>query len=76
MKRTTIVVDERVMASLRAIAEREDLSLAAVIRQALELRIGGQEERLHFLGVGRSEPGSGPAGQEASEISPGPQPWR
>ena len=76
MKRTTIVADEQVMASLRAIAEREDLSLAAVIRQALELRIAWQEERLHFLGVGRSEPGSGPAGQEASEISPGPQPWR
>ncbi len=76
MKRTTIMTDERVMARLRSIAERENLSLAAVIRQGLDLRIARQGERLHFLGVGRSEPGSGPTAREASEISPEPQPWR
>ena len=57
MKRTTIFADEDMLRSLRQIAQREGLSVAEVIRQALDRFIAEQQgaRRLpSILGIGRS----------------------
>jgi len=57
MKRTTIFADEDVLSALREIAQQEGLSIAEVIRQALNRFIVDQHRgrRLpSFLGIGQS----------------------
>ncbi len=57
MKRTTIFAEESLLASLRALAEKEHRSLSTVIRAALEEYVGRrQPDRAlpSFLGLGRS----------------------
>ena len=74
MKRTTIMADEDVLERLRAIAVREDLSLAEVIRQGLELR-ASTGRKLGFVGAVRTGQPTAIA-DEASELAPEPAPWR
>lgn len=57
MKRTTIFVEQSLLASLRALAEKEHRSLSAVIRAALEEYISQRQPARplpSFLGLGRS----------------------
>ena len=57
MKRTTIFADEAMLSSLRQIAQREGLSIAEVIRQALDRFIAerqGERRLPSILGIGRS----------------------
>lgn len=57
MKRTTIFADEDMLSSLREIAQSEGLSVAEIIRQALNRFIAEQQgvKRLpSILGIGRS----------------------
>ena len=70
------MADEETLRRLREIARREERSLADVIREALELRAAQPAKRLHFLGVGASEPGSGPTARESGDLHPEPMPWR
>jgi hypothetical protein len=76
MKRTTVMADEETLRRLRDIARREGRSLADVIREALESRAAEPARRLHFLGIGASEPGTGPTARESGDIRPEPHPWR
>lgn len=76
MQRTTIMADPQTLARLREIAHQEGRSLAEVIREALEQRAQQPIGRLHFLGVGASEPGSGPTARESADLRPEPPPWR
>lgn len=57
MKRTTVFADEEMLSTLRQIAQREGISVAEVVRQALDRFI--VERRVakkppSFLGIGRS----------------------
>lgn len=57
MKRTTIFIDESLLASLRALAKKEQRSLSAAIRAALEEYISRRQPTRtlpSFLGLGRS----------------------
>src|SRR5882724_7195162 len=53
MTRTTIMADEEVLARLRLIAKESGVSLAEVIREALEAR-AHRSSSLTFIGSGRS----------------------
>lgn len=57
MKRTTIFVDESLLAALRHLAEKERMSVSAAIRAALEEYVGRRHPATtlpSFLGLGRS----------------------
>ena len=51
MRRTTIMADDALLDRLREIADREDKSLAAVIREGLELRARRVRPNLTFIGA-------------------------
>lgn len=74
MQRTTVMADDELMDRLRAVAQREGVSLAEVIRQGMEWRA----RRGHRLGlVGAVQTGKPTAiADEAEELRPEPQPWR
>ena len=76
MQRTTIVADEQLLERLRTIARREQISLAEVIRQGLELRASQPAGRLHFIGVGESTGERRDTGRRAGELSYEPRSWR
>lgn len=76
MRRTTIMADPETLERLRDIAREEGRSLADVIREALEARVARPRPPLRFLGIGTSEPGTGPTAREVGEVSPTPPPWR
>jgi hypothetical protein len=56
MKRTTIFADDEVLRQLRAIAKRENVTLSAVIRRALERYVSRRprKRRLSLIVIGRS----------------------
>ncbi len=57
MKRTTIFVEESLLAALRQYAEKEHMSVSAAIRAALEEYIGRRHPATSlpsFFGLGRS----------------------
>lgn len=57
MKRTTLFANEEMMDHLKHLAEEKEMSLAELIRQALQQFLENQYRRkskLSFLGIGRS----------------------
>jgi Ribbon-helix-helix protein, copG family len=76
MRRTTIMADEQLLERLRAIARREHLSLAEVIRQALELRAAQPARTLRFIAAGESTAEPRDMARRASELNFEPRSWR
>jgi hypothetical protein len=74
MKRTTIMAEEALLERLRAIARREGISLAEVIRQGLEWRANA-DRGLRFVGSVRTGKPTAIA-DEAADLEPEPRPWR
>lgn len=74
MKRTTISAEEALLDRLRAIARRDQISLAEVMRQGLEWR-AGQSRRFSLVGAVKTGQPSAIA-DEADDLHPEPQPWR
>ena len=58
MKRTTIFIDESLERDLKALAERQGRSKAAVVRTALERFVNQEKQKaeldLRFVAIGRS----------------------
>ena len=54
MKRTTIVAPDEVLQKLRRVAVERHVSLAAVIREALEEKVESHRPHLRSLGIGDS----------------------
>jgi predicted transcriptional regulator len=57
MKRTTIFADDDVLGKLRAIAQREHITLSEVIRTALQQYVSRRRPRraaCSLIGIGRS----------------------
>jgi hypothetical protein len=76
MKRTTIVAPDDLLDRLQAIARQENISLAEVIRQGLELRAQQAMRRPRFVGSGRSSHPPFDTARRAGEMQPEPPPWR
>jgi hypothetical protein len=74
MQRTTIVAPEQLMQRLRAIAAEERVSLASVIREALEDKAARHRPKLTFLGIGAS--GYTDTARRAGDEPPEPDAWR
>ncbi|MGH2746510.1 MAG: ribbon-helix-helix domain-containing protein [Actinomycetota bacterium] len=74
MKRTTIMVDEKLLERARAVARREGVPLAEVIRQGLELRVRHKPKRLSLVGIGAS--GHRDTARRSGDMSFEPRSWR
>jgi predicted transcriptional regulator len=76
MKRTTIMAEDELLDRLRAIARREHVSLAQVIREALELRASQPARRLNLIGAGESTGEPRDMGRQSGEMTFEPRSWR
>lgn len=76
MKRTTIMAPDELLDRLQAIARQENVSLAEVIRQGLELRAQQAMRRPRFVASGRSDEPPFDTARRAGEMQPEPTSWR
>jgi hypothetical protein len=74
MRRTTIVAPDELLDRLRRLAAERGVSLAVVIREALEEKVKSYHPRPRSLGVGAS--GHRDTARRAGEERPEPRPWR
>lgn len=71
-----MVADERLLAKIREIAQREHVSFAEVVRQGLEWRVAQAERRPRFIGAGRSTAAPHDTARRAGEMEFEPPAWR
>ena len=76
MKRTTIMAPEGLLERLQAIANQEQVSLAEIIREGLELRVNLQARQPRFVGSGRSKEPPYDIGRQTGDISYELRSWR
>ena len=74
MRRTTIVAPEELLERLRRVAADRGISLAAVVREALEEKAQTYRPRPRSLGIGDS--GRSDIARRAAEEPAIPEPWR
>jgi metal-responsive CopG/Arc/MetJ family transcriptional regulator len=74
MHRTTIVTPEHLIKRLRQMAADRGTSMAELIREALEEKVGSNRPRPRSLGMGAS--GHADTAQRAGEERPQPRSWR
>ncbi len=74
MDRTTLTLDEAMRRRLRKIAAERGISMAALIREAIDDVVERHAPRPRSLGIGAS--GSRDTGRLAGEIRPEPRAWR
>lgn len=76
MKRTTIMAPEELLDRLQVIAQREQVSLAEVIRQGLEWGVAQAEQPLRFIEAGESTEPPYTTGRQAGDMTFTPRSWR
>ena len=74
MSRTTITIDEDVRRRLRRIAADRGVSMATIIREAIDEKAGRFAPRPRSLGIGAS--GTTDTARRSAEERPEPRPWR
>jgi predicted transcriptional regulator len=74
MNRTTLTLDEETRRRLRRIAAERGVSMAAVIREAIDEAVERHAPAPRSLGIGAS--GKPDTGRLAGEVRPEPRPWR
>ena len=74
MQRTTIMADESLVERLRNLARERRVSLAEVVREALEEKARSYRPKPSSLGSGQSS-SPGTASSRGSQRQP-PRPWR
>ena len=74
MRRTTISIPDHLWQQLRAIAAARGVSLAAIVREALEAKAAQERPRPRSLGRGAS--GSHDTARRTAGERPEPRPWR
>jgi len=74
IRRTTIVAPDEILERLRSLAAERGVSLAAVIREALEEKAGRHRPKPQSLGMGAS--GYTDTAQRSGDERPEPRPWR
>jgi predicted transcriptional regulator len=74
MNRTTLTLDEETRRRLRRIAAERGISMAAVIRGAIDEAVERHAPRPRSLGIGASE--TPDTGRLTGEVRPEPRAWR
>jgi predicted transcriptional regulator len=74
MNRTTLTLDEETRRRLRRIAAERGVSMATVIREALDEAVERHAPRPRSLGIGAS--GTPDTGRLAGDVRPEPREWR
>lgn len=74
MQRTTIVLPESLLTRLRKAAAERGISMAALIREAVEEKIGRERPVPRSLGIGAS--GVRDTARRTGEERPTPREWR
>ena len=76
MTRTSIVADDALLDRLRAIADAEQKSLGAVIREGLELRVRSNRPPLTFVGAFASGEPEHDTAHWSADAPYAPRSWR
>jgi hypothetical protein len=76
MTRTTIMADEELLERARAVARREGLSLAEVIRQGIELRVRQPRRKPAFIGAYASGAKGSTTARDSANARFEPVSWR
>ncbi len=74
MDRTTITLDEDRRRRLRRIAAERGVSMAAVIREAIDETVERHAAKPRSLGIASS--GTRDTARTAGDVRPEPRPWR
>ena len=74
MDRTTIVLPEEVRARLRRLAAERGVSMAALIREAIDDKLADVRPRPRSLGIGAS--GTTDTARRTADERPEPRAWR
>jgi metal-responsive CopG/Arc/MetJ family transcriptional regulator len=74
MERTTISLPENLLKRLRMVAAERGISMAELIRKAVEDAVGQHRPQPRSLGVGAS--GHADTARRAAEERPEPRSWR
>ena len=74
MNRTTLTLDEETRRRLRRIAAERGISMAALIREAIDEAVERHAPKPRSLGVGAS--GTRDTGRLVGEVRPEPRAWR
>jgi hypothetical protein len=74
VQRTTISLDERMLRDLHLLATERGISIAAVVREAIEEKLASFRRRPRSLGVGAS--GHTDTARRAGDERPEPRSWR
>jgi metal-responsive CopG/Arc/MetJ family transcriptional regulator len=74
MARTTISIPEELLERLKRTALKRRVSMATVIREAIEKETEMERPKLHFLGIGDS--GHTDTARRSAEERPGIHDWR
>lgn len=74
MRRTTVVASDELLERLRRVAAERGISMAELIREALEEALKRYRPRPRSLGIGAS--GHTDTARRAGEERPEPRPWR
>jgi metal-responsive CopG/Arc/MetJ family transcriptional regulator len=74
MTRTTISLPDDLLRRIRVIAAQEGISMASLVREAVEEKVGGYRPRPRSLGIGES--GRTDTAQRAGQERPEPRTWR
>lgn len=74
MDRTTFTIDDDVRRRLRRIAAERGVSMAAIIREAIDEKVDRLAPKPRSLGVGAS--GLTDTARRSADERPEPRPWR
>jgi predicted transcriptional regulator len=74
MERTTISLPPELLQRLKVMAAEQQTSMAALIRQALEEKVGAERPRPRSLGAGAS--GQTDTARRTGDERPEPRTWR
>jgi predicted transcriptional regulator len=74
MERTTIMIPDGLRERLRRIAQERGVSMATIVREALEREVAQQRPKPRIAGIGDS--GHSDTSTLAGETRPEPRSWR
>jgi predicted transcriptional regulator len=74
MERTTLMLPDETRARLRSIASERGVSMATIIREAIDEKVEGYRPRPRSLGAGTS--GTADIGRRSGEVRIEPRSWR
>jgi hypothetical protein len=74
MERTTLSIPPETRAKLRRLAADRGVSMATLIREAIDELIGSRQPRPRSIGIGAS--GVADTGRRSADDRPEPRPWR